>query len=155
MVDETEAGPAGAFDGRGHPRGGFGDQSPLQARAQFLKNRSWELVISLNKAACARGGALHGFNQKTQETCKGEWKAKQDEILAPSETIDCLRRFHRSAPFFFFNGNAAEFQHGDRPRVLARGLIVQIFPVGRVAWRVDGSNSDLIAWPESVLRIQP
>jgi CRISPR-associated Cas5-like protein len=34
-------------------------------RAQFLKNRSWELVVGLNRGACARGGAQHGQNSES------------------------------------------------------------------------------------------
>ena len=105
MNDETAIGSAGASDGGGPPGGGAGDQSPLQARAQFLKNRSWELVISLNAGACARGGAQHGFNRETQETCAREWRKRQEEILSLDETIEFLRRCHRTAPFLFFNGN--------------------------------------------------
>src|SRR6267378_1266178 len=66
MGDETAIGSAGASDRQGHPRGGSGEQSPLQARAQFLKNRSWELVTSLNQGACARGSAQHGINPETE-----------------------------------------------------------------------------------------
>src|SRR6266478_5169387 len=69
MTDETETRPAGASDGGRHPGGGPGEQSPLQARAEFLKNRSWELVVSLNRGACARGGAHHGINSETGGAC--------------------------------------------------------------------------------------
>src|SRR6266487_2363370 len=82
MSNETPTGPAGAPDGRGHPGGSSGEQSPLQARAQFLKNRGWELVVSLNRGACARGGAQHGFNQETQAACASEWARKQEQILS-------------------------------------------------------------------------
>ncbi len=105
MPDETAAGSAGAPDGSGHPGGGSGEQSPLQARAAFLKNRSWELVVGLNRGACARGGAQHGFNRETQAACRGEWEQKQQQVLSLAETIDFLRQCHRSAPFLFFNGN--------------------------------------------------
>src|SRR6266480_2181851 len=88
MADETEIGPSGAPDRRGHPRGGSGEQSPLQARAEFLKNRSWELVVGLNRGACARGGAQHGFNRETQAACASEWAAKQGQVLSLNETID-------------------------------------------------------------------
>src|SRR2546430_857923 len=98
MADETEIGPSGAPDRRGHPRGGSGEQSPLQARAEFLKNRSWELVVGLNQGACARGGA-----------------------------------------------------HVETRRGSTRGVIVSILPDGRVAWRPDGSESELVALPESLL----
>ena len=105
MSNETEIGSAGAPDGRGHPGGSPREQSPLQARAQFLKNRSWELVVSLNRGACARGGAQHGFNRETQEACAREWAEKEQQILSVAETIEFLRHCHRRAPFLFFNGN--------------------------------------------------
>jgi hypothetical protein len=105
MSDEAKIGPAGATDGRGYSGGGSGEQSPLQARAAFLKNRSWELVVGLNRGACARGSAQHGFNRETQETCRREWEEKQREVLSLEATIEFLRQCHRRAPFLFFNGN--------------------------------------------------
>src|SRR6266446_1088719 len=107
MGDETEIGSAGAPDRRGHSRGGAGEQSPLQARAQFLKNRSWELVVSLNRGTCARGGAQYGINSETAGACAQEWEALQSQILRLAETLDCLRGFHRKTPFLFFT---AEFE---------------------------------------------
>src|SRR5256712_3440260 len=105
MADETEIGPSGAPDRGGHPRGGSGEQSPLQARAQFLKNRSWELVVSLNRGACARGGAQHGQNSESYGTLEAEWRRRQNESASLGETIEFLRQCHRRAPFLFFNGN--------------------------------------------------
>jgi hypothetical protein len=105
MSDETPTGSAGASDGRGHPRGSPGEQSPLQARAQFLKNRSWELVISLNRGACARGSAQHGQNSESYEALEAEWRRRQSEISSLEEAIEFLRSCHRRAPFLFFNGN--------------------------------------------------
>src|SRR5256885_15751069 len=105
MADETAIGSAGTPDRRGHSRGGAGEQSPLQARAQFLKNRSWELVVSLNRGACARGGAQHGFNRETQETTARAWEEKRAAELSLEETLEFLRYCHRQAPFLFFNGN--------------------------------------------------
>ena len=126
MGDETEIGFAGAPDRPGHPGGGPGEQSPLQARAQFLKNRSWELVTSLNQGACATGGAQHGFNRETQETCASEWAEKQTQSLSLEETIEFLRRCHRGAPFLFFNGNT----FADVGRQLAGALFADL-PTGR------------------------
>jgi hypothetical protein len=205
MADETEIGSAGASDGGRHSPGGGEFDSPLQARAAFLKNRSWEFVISLNRGACARGGAQHGFNRETQETCGKDWAEKQPQILSLAETIDFLRHFHRRAPFLFFNGNtfadvgrqiaaalfaelptsrrrevmssvahyiagvldreamvsiveslcqSAELKAGDRVKTLrgsTHGTVLQILPDGRVAWRPNGSNSELLALPESLL----
>ncbi|MGD0539328.1 MAG: hypothetical protein ABSC03_16980 [Verrucomicrobiota bacterium] len=105
MPDETAAGSAGTPDGRGHPRGGPGQQSPLQARAQFLKNRGWELVVGLNRGACARGGAQHGQNSESYAALETEWRRQQAEVCSLAETIDFLRQCHRRAPFLFFNGN--------------------------------------------------
>jgi hypothetical protein len=81
------------------------ETAPGPAGAQFLKNRSWELVVSLNRGACARGSAQHGFNRETQETCAREWAEKEQQILSVAETIEFLRHCHRRAPFLFFNGN--------------------------------------------------
>jgi len=105
MSDETAIGSAGAPDRPGHSGGGAGEQSPLQARAAFLKNRSWELVVGLNRGACARGGAQHGFNRETQAACRREWEEKQPQTLSLDETLEFLRQCHRRAPFLFFNGN--------------------------------------------------
>src|SRR5580692_1844171 len=105
MTDETAIGSAGASDRRGHPRGGAGEQSPLQARAAFLKNRSWELVVGLNRGACARGGAQHGQNSESHAAVEAEWSQRQAQVLSLAETIEFLRKCHRSAPFLFFNGN--------------------------------------------------
>lgn len=122
MDDETAIGPAGAPDRRGHSRGGSGEQSPLQARAAFIKNRSWELVVGLNRGACARGGAQHGFNRETQETCKREWEDKQQQILSLAEVIEFLRQCHRRAPFLFFNGNT----FADIGRQIAAALFAEL-----------------------------
>jgi hypothetical protein len=122
MADETQTGPAGAPERPGHPGGGPGEQSPLQARAEFLKNRSWELVVSLNRGACARGGAQHGFNRETQAACASEWTAKQDQALSLAETIDFLRQCHRRAPFLFFNGNT----FADVGRQIAAALFADL-----------------------------
>jgi hypothetical protein len=105
MADETEIGPAGTPDSGGHPQGGGGVSSPLQARAAFLKNWDWHSVISINRGACERGRAQHGVNSETGSACAQEWEARRFEVLTLAETVDRLRGFHRKAPFLFFNGN--------------------------------------------------
>jgi hypothetical protein len=105
MRNEAKIGPAGTPQGRRHPRGGAGEQSPLQARAAFLKNRSWELVVSLNQGACARGSAQHGKNSESYATVEASWREWQSEVRSLAETIEFLRQCHRRAPFLFFNGN--------------------------------------------------
>jgi hypothetical protein len=105
MSDETAIGFAGTPERRGHPRGSPGEQSPLQARAAFLKNRSWELVVGLNRGACTRGGAQHGQNSESYAAVEAEWRQTQTEIHSLAETIEFLRQCHRRAPFLFFNGN--------------------------------------------------
>src|SRR5882724_2204631 len=50
---------------------------------------------------------------------------------------------------------SAEFQAGDQVKTLRGsmgGVILRVLPDGRVSWRPDGSNSELIALPESLLR---
>ena len=49
----------------------------------------------------------------------------------------------------------AEFKPGDRVKTLrgsARGVILRVRPDGRVVWRPEGSQSELTALPESLLR---
>jgi hypothetical protein len=206
MEDEAAIGSAGAPDRQGHSRGGAGEQSPLQARAQFLKNRSWELVVGLNRGACARGGAQHGQNSESYEALAAEWEITRQKSLSLNETIEFLRQCHRCAPFLFFNGNTfadvgrtvvdlvfadvpttrrrelmsavahyiagvldygsmveivdslcetVEWKAGDRVRTLrgtTKGAILAILRDGRIVWRPDGSKSELIALPESLLR---
>jgi hypothetical protein len=105
MRDESSHGPAGASDGGGHPPGGAGVGSPLQTRAQFLKNWDWHAVVGINRGACERGRAQHGINSETGAACASDWEALRLQTLTLGETIDHLRSCHRRAPFLFFNGN--------------------------------------------------
>ncbi|MBI5385157.1 MAG: hypothetical protein HZA90_10775 [Verrucomicrobia bacterium] len=206
MPDETEIGSAGAPDRRGRPRGSPGEQSPLQARAAFIKNRSWELVVGLNRGACARGGAQHGPNSESYAAVEAEWRQFQPEVRSLAETIEFLRQCHRRAPFLFFNGNtfadvgrtivdfifadlptgrrrevmsavahfiagvlpweamveiveslseSSDWKLGDRVQTLrgsTRGVVVRLLEDGRVVWQPDGTQSELIALPESLVR---
>jgi hypothetical protein len=102
---ETENRSSKASDGGGPEPGSRGSSSPLQARAAFLENWDWVAVIGVNRRACARGGAQHGINSETGGACETEWQRLRHEALTLGDTFDSLRRFHRSAPFLFFNGN--------------------------------------------------
>jgi hypothetical protein len=105
MSDEAEIGSAGTPHGGRHSPGGGGISSPLQTRAQFLKNWDWDAVISINRGACERGRAQHGINSETQAACAADWEILRQQTLTLIETFDQLRSFHRRAPFLFFNGN--------------------------------------------------
>src|SRR5436309_73112 len=105
MNNETASGPAGASDGGGHPPGGGGIGSPLQARAAFIKNWSWQSVVSINRGACERGRAQHGINSETGRACEADWEGQRPVAISLLELIDFLKSFHRRAPFLFFNGN--------------------------------------------------
>jgi len=51
---------------------------------------------------------------------------------------------------------SASLEPGDRVKTLrgsTRGVILRILPDSRVAWRPDGSESELTALPESLLRV--
>src|SRR4051812_19818556 len=105
MDDETAPGSAGAaYSGR-HSQGGDGLGSPLQARAQFLKNWGWESVTSINRGTCQRGGAQHGFNSETASACAEKWQTLCHQDLSLADVLDQLRGFHKQAPFLFYNGN--------------------------------------------------
>lgn len=208
MADETANRPAGAPDGGGHPSGGGGVGSPLQARAKFLQNWDWHAVIRINRGACERGRAQHGINSETGAACAAEWETLRFQALTLGETFDRLRAFHRKAPFLFFNGNtfasigrelsfalfsdlvpgrkrevgsavahyiagvldreamveiietlfqSADFQPGDRVKTLRgslHGMVVRLLEDGRIVWRPDGTDSDLIGLPESLVAEQ-
>src|SRR5213592_4502840 len=50
---------------------------------------------------------------------------------------------------------SADFKAGDRVKTLRgspRGVIVSVLSDGRVAWRPEGSQAELVALPESLLR---
>jgi hypothetical protein len=105
MGNEAQARSAEAPDGGRHSGSGGEGRSPLQARAAFLANWDWNAVISINRGACARGGAQHGLNSETGATRGAEWDGTRTRELTLAETIDFLRGCHRAAPFLFFNGN--------------------------------------------------
>ena len=206
MADEAATGSAGASDARRHSGGDPGEQSPLQTRAKFLKNWSWDLVVSFNQGACSRGGAQHGFNRETQEATAREREEKRNTILSLEDTLEFLRRCHRRAPFLFFNGNtfatigrelsfalfselvpgrkrevgsavahyiagvldresmvqiveslceSSDFKTGERVKTLrgsTHGVVIRLNNDGRVGWRPDGTESELLALPESLVK---
>jgi hypothetical protein len=50
---------------------------------------------------------------------------------------------------------SAEYKPGDRVKTLrgsTRGIIVGVLPDGRVTWRAEGSETELVALPESLVR---
>lgn len=127
MSDETPARSSGAPDDGGHRGGGACEQSPLQARAAFFANWSWQSVTDLNRRLCARGGAQHGLNSESGEAAGGDWEAARSEITSLGETLDKLRGFHRKAPFLFFNGNT----FADISRALT-GILFRDLPASRL-----------------------
>ena len=206
MDSETAAGSAGAPDSERHSQSGAGIGSPLQTRAAFVKNWNWQSVISINRGACERGRAQHGVNSETGSACAQEWEAFRPQVLTLSQTLDRLLRFHRQAPFLFFNGNtfatigrelafalfselvpgrkrevgsavahyiagvlgresmvkiveslceSADFKMGERVKTLRgskHGVVIRLNKDGRVVWRPDGTESELLALPESLLK---
>ena len=105
MNDETTPRSIGTSPSGGRDGGSAGEQSPLQARAAFLKNWDWELVVGFNRGACQRSSAQHGANQESHGKVQTEWAEQQQRELTLAELLQFLRHCHRSAPFLFFNGN--------------------------------------------------
>ena len=105
MADEAANGPAQKADSRTGVGGSGGEHSPLQARAAFIQNWSWQSVIGFNQGACERGKAKYGHNSETHEQVHQQWEKARSQELTLLETLDFLFRCHRSAPFLFFNGN--------------------------------------------------
>src|SRR5262245_58135613 len=105
MSNEAADRSGEARNRQGNCEGGAGEQSPLQARAEFLKNWRWELVARLNQRVCERGRAQHRTNSESITEVKADWERKHVVELSLAETLDYLRSCHRRAPFLFFNGN--------------------------------------------------
>ena len=126
-MNEASSGSAGSPDREGFSRRGGGEQSPLQTRAAFLKNWSWELVVRANRAACERGLAQHGFNSETENTCSIRWEEERGADQTLIELFDLLREFHRAAPFLFFNGNT----FADIARTICGALFADLPAISR------------------------
>ena len=105
MGDEAADRSAGKADSGTGDGGSGGEHSPLQARATFIQNWSWQSVVGFNQGACERGKAKHGYNSETHEQVRQQWEEARGQELTLLETLDFLYRCHRSAPFLFFNGN--------------------------------------------------
>ncbi len=114
-------------------QGGRGDEhSPLQTRAAFIQNWSWESIVGFNRGACERGRAQHGYNRETHPKVRGQWEETRRKTLTLLETLDFLFHCHRAAPFLFFNGNTfAE---------IARRLIDVLFADLPVARRREAAS---------------
>jgi hypothetical protein len=53
---------------------------------------------------------------------------------------------------------SAELQPGDRVKTFRgtlKGRILRLLPDGRAVWQPDGSGSELVALPETLLRVPP
>ena len=105
MADEAANRSAREVDSGTGAGGCGGEHSPLQTRAAFIQNWSWQSVVGFNQGACERGKAKHGHNSETHEKVRIEWEETRRQTLTLLDTLDFLLRCHRSAPFLFFNGN--------------------------------------------------
>src|SRR5688500_18675271 len=104
MSNEAPYGPSQKAHS-GNDAGGRGDeQSPLQARAAFIEDWSWELIVSLNRGACERGRAQHGYNSEAHQKVRDLWEETRPKELSLSELLDLLFRCHRSAPYICGSG---------------------------------------------------
>jgi hypothetical protein len=105
MGNEAPHGPSKKADSGNDAGGGGDEQSPLRTRAAFIENWSWELIVSLNRGACERGRAQHGYNSEAHQKVRALWEETRPKELTLLDLLDLLFRCHRSAPFLFFNGN--------------------------------------------------
>jgi hypothetical protein len=84
MSDETAIGPVGTPDGPGHSGGGSGEQSPLQARAAFLKTGVGYLKPATPEDRAqeeARSEALiERLKKRAAESAK---RGKQNQFIPP------------------------------------------------------------------------
>jgi len=84
MSDETEIGSAGASDPPGHSGGSSGQQSPLQARAAFIKNWGWESIVSLTEERAQEEARSTALIQRLSGVPL-QWEEKQQQSsLSPN-----------------------------------------------------------------------
>jgi len=206
MADEIPSRPSEEADAGNAARRRPGEHSPLQTRAAFIEDWSWESIDSFNRGACERGRAQYGHNRETYERVRQRWEDLRPCEVTFGELLEFLFQCHRGAPFLFFNGNtfaevarrgmdallaefplsrrreasslaahyvagtldwdslclgidslteAPDFKVGDRVKTLkgsTHGVIVNLLPDGRVAWKPDGTSSELRAFPDALLR---
>ncbi len=126
-MNETSDRSFGASDDGRCGGGGAGEQSPLRARAAFFANWSWQSVTDLNRRLCERGGAQFGLNSESGSAAECEWEAARQQEISLAEALDGLRRYHRKAPFLFFNGNT----FADIARALG-GILFRELPTPRL-----------------------
>jgi len=113
MSHETSPRPRQSSPSGRRAGDGGSEQSPLQARTRFLENWDWTSLTNLNRRLCEGRGAQHGPNSESHEACRQAWEELQKKELTLLEVFAQLRRFHRLAPFLFFNGNTfAELGRG-------------------------------------------
>src|SRR5688500_1982619 len=86
MDNETAIGSAGASDGRGHLGGGSGEQSPLQARAAFLKKWIGLSCAGDSGRSCERNRAEHGFDREARAARASESGKRREEFICIVET---------------------------------------------------------------------
>jgi len=86
MKDEAETGYAGVRDAQGSVEGVACPDSPLQARAAFLKNWSWESVVSHNRGVCERGKAQHGENPAGFDATATRWTTLHTQVITLGDT---------------------------------------------------------------------
>ncbi|HWB57877.1 MAG TPA: hypothetical protein VG733_00215 [Chthoniobacteraceae bacterium] len=127
MPDEIPSGSSGKADSSDAQEERGPQQSALQTRATFLKNWDWELVTGLNRSACTRGKAQHGYNTETFEEVRQAWEEKRKSEISFKELLDFLRHCHGRAPFLFFNGNT----FSDVAR-RSTGALLAEFPQSRI-----------------------
>jgi len=113
MSHEITPGSRESSPTRGRAEAGGSEQSPLQCRARFLENWDWQAITNLNRRLCEGQRAQHGPNPESHAASQKEWEGLQKEALTFLEVIGHLQKFHRQAPFLFFNGNTfAELGRG-------------------------------------------
>lgn len=119
MPDETPPRSGQAADSGGFQWGSPREQSPLQGRAEFFPNGSWELVVSLNRGACARGCAQHGVHSESGEAAGAGWESGRGVERSLAELL-------HADPAAFDNA----FERAERNRFAAVRRDDDLMPVG-------------------------
>ncbi|MFM7183096.1 MAG: hypothetical protein ACKO2G_16760 [Verrucomicrobiales bacterium] len=71
----------------------------------WLREFTWEMVTAQNQVLCQARNALHKPAPDGHETTRQLWESQHLKSMGLAEAVQLCRKYHRLAPFCFYNGN--------------------------------------------------
>jgi hypothetical protein len=156
---------------RGRAQHGYNREAYESVRQRWEETRARELTLADSLEflfRCHRSAPFLFFNGNTFAEV-----ARRIVDLLFADLPLCRRREAASLAAHFVAGvldwesvasgikcltECADLHPGDRVRTLkgtTSGTVLRLLPDARVVWQPDGSSTELMALPESLLRVQP